>query len=186
LIGESDPQAKTKIETKICEFKAKIGECESDLLPYLQQNRADKSLALTMASITYDDINFVITALVNQRMLDLDDRENFQPTNPKEKMSKNDLTCNIKYLLEAGLAKAGEVRHFIENIAKINFPDVPEKIKNSLNAEYSRQIESGMRGDELFKHLHQFASNNNQDLSRQIAALAVLCYFFETCDVFEA
>lgn len=185
LIDETDPQSRSKLKSQISELKGQMHECQGDLDSFGEEQVTQRNLALTMASVTYEDINFVITALLNQRMIAVDGQDNFQPTNPEGKMSKNDLTHSIKFFLDMGLAKAGEVRHFVENNAKINFPDVPERLKASLNAEYIKLIRSGVRGDELFMQLYKFSSHNNPDPLRQAAGLAVLCYFFETCDVFE-
>lgn len=186
LIDESDPQAKSRLKTQIAELKEQMCVCQSDLDSLTPERENHKDLALKMANITYDDINFVITALLNQRMVSIDTQDSYQPTNPDEKMSRNGLTHKVKFLLDMGLAKAGEVRHFIENNAKVNFPDVPEKLKQSLNSEYTKLVKEGLKGDELFLQLYRFSSHNNQDPSRQAAGLAVLCYFFETCDVFES
>jgi hypothetical protein len=185
LIDESDPIAKSKLNSQICKLKEEMGNCQHDLDSLEQEDGTQRSSSLTMANINYDDINFVITALLNQRMVSINSQDNFQPTDPEGKMSKNDLTHEIKFVLGMGLAKAGEVRHFIENIAKINFPDVPERLKASLNAEYIKLMNSGVRGDDLFNRLYSFSHQNNPNPSRQLAGLAVLCYFFETCDVFE-
>ena len=100
-------------------------------------------------------------------------------------MSKNGLTSEIRMLMNSGLMQANEVRNLIENFAKINFPDVAEKLKSALNHEYNRLTSQGVRGNDLFEQLHKFSSCNNADYKRQMAGLAVLCYFFETCDVFE-
>lgn len=185
LIDESDPQVRSRLKTQIAELKEQMRDCQGDLDSLEQGRGVQRNLALTMANITYDDINFVITALLNQRMISIDSQDNLQSTNPAEKMSKNGLTYKVKFLLDMGLAKAGEVHHFIENNAKINFPDVPERLKEALNSEYTKLIKAGLGGDELFMQLYNFSSHNNQDPVRQAAGLAVLCYFFETCDVFE-
>lgn len=185
LIDESDPKIKSKLKTQISELKEEMSNCQCDLDSLEQEGSTQRSSALAMANITYDDINFVITALLNQRMVDTSSQNNFQPTDPEEKMSKNDLTHEIKFVLGMGLAKAGEVRHFIENNAKINFPDLPERLKASLKAEYIQLMKLGIRGDDLFNSLYKFSHQDNPKSSRQLAGLAVLCYFFETCDVFE-
>ena len=185
LIDESDPQTKSRLRTQISELKEEMKNCQSDLETLESEAHTQKSPALAMANIAYDDITFVITALLNQKASPVDRQSTFQPTNPEEKMSKNDLTHEIKFVLSMGLAKAGEVRHFIENNAKVNFPDVPERLKTALNTEYERLISEGIRGDELFNQLHAFSHQNNPNTSRQLAGLAVLCYFFETCDIFE-
>lgn len=186
FIDESDPKAKSKLKTQISDLKQQMQECEDDLAAFGKEQGINRNLTLTMANITHYEIDLVITALLYQdtsRPINVQDR--LQATKAIEKMSKNNLTYQIKFLLDMGLAKASDVRHFIENIAKINFPNVPEALKSSLNAEYRTLKASGLQGDELFKQMYNFSHNNNPDPSRQVAGLAVLCYFFEACDVFE-
>ena len=186
LIDETDPSRKSQLRKTIVSLREQMNDSDNQLSS-LEDNkeRHDLSTMSPMARVTYTDISFVISALLNQDIKSITGPENFNVTYPETKMSKNDLTGEVKYSLRMGLAKAGEVRHFIENNAKINFPDVPERLKNSLNTEYSKLATAGVRGDDLFKKLHQFSHQNDSDISRQLAGLAVLCYFFETCDVFE-
>jgi hypothetical protein len=184
-IEESDPKETQRLKSEIASLKQQMSECQCDLDSLTTEKGTHKNLAEVMSNVTNDEIHFAITALLNQDKDAMNGKENFQPTNPKQKMSKNDLTHKIKFLLDMGLAKAEEVRHFIENIAKINYPNLAASLKASLNTEYSRQINLGVRGDELFMHLYAYSSNNSVDPSKQAAGLAVLCYFFETCDVFE-
>lgn len=185
LMYESDPPTIGKLESQIIDCKKRISDYESDLEVYGQKQEAQRSLAINMANITFEDMNFVITAFLRQRVNTVDSQSNFSPTKPEEKMLKNSLTSNIRFLLDDGLAKADKVRHLIENNAKINFPDVPERLKTALNTEYTRLKGEGIQGDDLFNSLQNFVSCNNPDLRWQLAGLAILCYFFETCDVFE-
>jgi hypothetical protein len=185
LICESDPKDRSKLESQISELKKGMSQCESDLISFEYDN-AQRNHTLTMAGINYEDMNFVITALLNQTITSATSSlENFYPTDPGAKMSKNDLTHEMRFTLGMGFAKAGEVRHFIENNAKINFPDLPDRLKASLNAEYIKLMQSGVRGNTLFNMLYSFSHQNNPNPARQLAGLAVLCYFFEACDVFE-
>ncbi|MEP1079328.1 hypothetical protein NDI52_28370 [Leptolyngbya sp. PL-A3] len=185
LTYEEDPQTIGKLNNQIANLKKQKDECQSDLVSLDQGQGVQRSLALTMANITFEDMNFVIAALLRQRIVTIDSQDNFRTTDPERKMSKNGLTHNVRWLLDTGLAKANEVRHLIENNAKINFPDVPERLKATLNAEYLKLMEEGIRGDDLFMRLHEFSSCQNSDIRWQTAGLAILCYFFETCDVFE-
>lgn len=184
LTYEDDPQIVGKLKTQISKLKRQKKECESDLDSH-GQGEAQRNLALTMATITNEDLNFVISALLRQRTITIEEQNNSPPTKPEEKMSKNGLTSSTRFLLDAGLPKANEVRHLIENNAKLNFPDIPEKLKAALKAEYLRLIEEGVYGNDLFDCLHRFSSCNSPDFRRQVAGLSVLCYFFEACDVFE-
>jgi hypothetical protein len=185
LIYEEDPQTIAKLKAQINELKIQRDDCQIDLDSSGDEQERQRKLAVRMADITFEDLNFVITAFLRQRVVAIEDQNTSLPTKPEEKMSKNGLTSGIKLLLDTGLAKTSEVRHLIENNAKINFPDVPERLKSALNSEYFRLIEEGIRGDDLFMRLHEFSSCNNSDFRWQLAGLAVLCYFFETCDVFE-
>lgn len=185
LTYEEDPAKITKIRDKIVDLKAQQKECQDELNSCEQAQLERKSLALTMTSITDEDIGFVIAALLRQRVFSCEDQDDFRLTNPEQKMSKNGLTSDIRISLEMGLGKAREVRYLIEKNAKINFPDVPEKLRAALNAEYLRLVEEGIQGDELFKRLHNFSSCQNPDIKWITAGLAILGYFFETCDVFE-
>jgi hypothetical protein len=185
LTYEEDPQTIGKLNIQIADLKKQINECKSDLDSYEQGQKTQVDLALTMANITFEDMDFVITALLKQKVVPVDNQDVFQPTDPAKKMSKNALTNNIRFLLDMGLAKANEVRNLIENNAKINFPDVPESLKASLNAEYTKLMKEGTHGDDLFISLHRFSSCQKADVRWQAAGLAILCYFFETCDVFE-
>lgn len=186
LIDESDPKAKSKLKAQISDLKQQMQECEDDLAVFGQEQGINRNLTLTMANVTHYEIDLVITALLHQDTyppINIQDR--LQATKAIEKMSKNNLTYQIKFLLDTGLAKAADVSHCIENLVKINLPNVPEALKFSLNTEYRTLKASGFQGDELFKQMYNFSYNNNPDPSRQVAGLAVLCYFFEACDVFE-
>ncbi|HEY9300217.1 MAG TPA: hypothetical protein VIQ31_28410 [Phormidium sp.] len=185
LTYEEDPLVIGKLNNQIADFKRQKSECQIDLDSLSQEQGEQRSLALTMANITYEDMNFVITAFLRQRVVAVDRQYNFSPTDPEKKMLKNGLTSNVRVPLDMGLAKANEVRHLIENNAKTNFPDVPERLKAALTSEYLRLMEEGVRGDDLFVRLHEFSSCQNSDIRWQAAGLAILCYFFETCDVFE-
>lgn len=186
LICEQDPQSAEKLRNQIATLKKQKNECESDLESHKQEKVSRTELAITMASVTFEDLNFVIAALLKQQICVVNTQDNFCPTYPQEKMSKNGLTNDVKFLLETGLAKAHEVRHLIENIVKINFPDVPDKLKAALSAEYFKLVDEGIQGDELFRRMNQFSSCHSSDLRWQVAGLAILCYFFEACDVFES
>lgn len=142
-IEESDPKENLRLKSEITSLKQQMSECQYDLDSLIPENGNHKNLAEVMSNVTNDEIHFAITALLNQDRDAINGKENFQPTNPEQKMSKNDLTHKIKFLLDMGLAKAEEVRHFIENIAKINYPNLAASLKASLNTEYARQINLG-------------------------------------------
>lgn len=182
---EDDPQRKAQLEAQIDFLKQRQRACQQELESLNHQQVMRKTLVVVMPDITSEDLDLVITALLKQQVNAPALAEVFILTDPEQKMSKNCLTQNIRFMLDMGLAKAREVHRLIENLAKIISPDVPVRIKTALGKEYSNLVEQGIHGDELFIHLHRFASRQNTDPRWQAAGLALLCYFFETCEVFD-
>ena len=76
---------------------------------------------------------------------------------------------------------------------------VKEFIKNNLDSMFGERLKQGfvnkyenlakkekLKGDVLFDSLLEFSSMSNSDFKQKAAGLAILSYFFESCDVFEA
>jgi hypothetical protein len=102
---------------------------------------------------------------------------------PAVKMHRNDLTgaCG----LAMGLAKVAEVKALLQKFSELD-PAFPERLRAGFSLEYERLVgQDGLRGDELFFALRTFAAGHSTDLRMQDAALAVLSYLFEACEIFE-
>jgi hypothetical protein len=181
---KNDSESKFSLDKQIEEAEKQLNAITQEL-DQLEKQKLRYSLATTMPDITYEDIQFATTALLKQRLQNKKDLDSFITTDPEQKMAKNNLTHDIRFMIDMGLGKAKEVHHFIENNAKFNFPDIPDKLIKALNAEYCRLIEQEINGDSLFLALYKFAGCNSSDPRQQSAGLAILCYFFETCDVFQ-
>jgi len=117
----------------------------------------------------------------------------YQPQNPsdeflviphEDKIIKNQLTKTSRATIVMGLAVSQEVRAFIEQEAKIE-ADFPEKLKSGFLEEYYRLRRNGIKGDELFDLMCQFAQQGMKTQTQCSAGLAVLIYLFEACEVFE-
>lgn len=100
----------------------------------------------------------------------------------KDKIKKNQLSPSIEEYLKIGLLKSKLVAQYIEKQPDVDFG---ERLKKGFVDKYLELKASSMSGDELFLGLFEFASNNSSELKKQAAALAVLTYFFEACEVFE-
>jgi hypothetical protein len=59
-----------------------------------------------------------------------------------------------------------------------------ERIAEAYRRRYARLQASDRSADEIFAHLQQYAGSGREP-KQQNAALAVLSYFFERCDIFE-
>lgn len=103
---------------------------------------------------------------------------------PEDKIIKNKLTNTSRATIVMGLAVSQEVRAFVEQEAKIEV-DFPEKLKSGFLEEYYRLRRDGIKGDELFDLMCQFAQQGMKTQTQRSAGLAALIYLFETCEVFE-
>ncbi len=111
-------------------------------------------------------------------------QEDYRIIPPLEKMKKNNLTDRVARELRMGVAGSKEVEGFINQISKL-IPSYPEKLKTSFVKAYIRLKEEGFFGDSLFYALCEYARQGNLDFRRQAAALCIVGYFFEACEVFE-
>jgi len=100
----------------------------------------------------------------------------------KDKIKKNQLSPSTEEYIKIGMLKTKLVKEYIDRSLDINFG---ERLKQGFVNKYLELKNSGITGDELFLVLFDFASNGSSDFKKQAAALAVLTYFFETCEVFE-
>lgn len=103
---------------------------------------------------------------------------------PEEKLQKNGLTDHTRELLYIGLIKASLVRKYVEHQVQID-QRFPDRLKAAFLSEYHRLYGEGVRGDDLFGALEEFASRGGLSIRTRAAALAVLTYLFELCEVFE-
>jgi len=110
--------------------------------------------------------------------------DQFFPTAPREKMRKNGLTEKLLRKLQLGLSMFNEVEAFIQGCGRLN-PQFPERLKAGFTGHFNDFVAHDVRGDALFESLHDFASASSPNFDRQAAGLAVLCYLFQKCEVFE-
>ncbi len=107
---------------------------------------------------------------------------NAKLTPPSEhKLEHNKLSKDAAELLRLGRRKEARVQDYINKMVR---PDIPEQIAEAMRHQYSSLKALGLSPDEIFGHLQRFVALPTEPAG-QAAALAVLCYFFERCDVFE-
>jgi len=130
-------------------------------------------------NITFAELEVITKFLVSTNA---QEEEEITLVPPKEKIKKNQLTPPIEEYLKIGMLKSKLVAQYIEKQPDVDFG---ERLKKGFVDKYLELKASVMNGDELFLELFEFASNNSSDFRKQAAALAILTYFFETCEVFE-
>lgn len=102
------------------------------------------------------------------------------PPSP-EKLEKNALSEESGLFLRIGRRKSALVDTFFRKSPR---PDLGERIAEAFRLRYAELKALDLSADTIFKHLQDYAGFNGEP-KRQGAALAVLAYFFDSCDIFE-
>jgi hypothetical protein len=98
-----------------------------------------------------------------------------------QKLERNSLSSDAAVLLQMGRRKSDLVRTFF---ARGSRPDLGEHIAQAFREHYQTLKSLGLSADSIFRSLQEYAGGNG-DPQRQGAALAVVTYFFDACDIFE-
>lgn len=102
------------------------------------------------------------------------------PPSP-EKLEKNELSEESGLFLRIGRRKSSLVSTFFRKSPR---PDLGELIAEAFRIRYAELKALDLPADMVFKYLQDYAGFNGEP-KRQGAALAVLAYFFDSCDIFE-
>lgn len=103
-----------------------------------------------------------------------------KPPSP-EKLEKNALSEEAGQFLRIGRRKSVLVETFFRKSPR---PDLGERIAEAFRLRYAELRALDLPADTIFKHLQDYAGFHGEP-KRQGAALAVLTYFFDSCDIFE-
>lgn len=100
-----------------------------------------------------------------------------------EKIYKNHFTQKVAALIDMGLRRGGEVKSYFKEQEKLD-KGLINRLKNSFKEEYQKQKQHSS-GDSLFESMLSFAKFGHKDMTINAASLAILCYLFQICEVFE-
>jgi hypothetical protein len=98
------------------------------------------------------------------------------------KLQNNALSHDAAGLLRQGRRREKLVQDFFDAWPD---PSFGEAIAQGFRNRYQALKSVGLGPDEIFGELQAFAGGMDREPSRQAAVLAVLSYFFESCDIFE-
>lgn len=132
----------------------------------------------TIDRLAMSDLAPIIDALQRQEP-DLADPV-LTPPSP-EKLTKNALSEDSGFFLQMGRRKAALVESFFHKSPR---HDLGERIAEAFRLRYAELKALDLPADTIFKHLQDYAGFSGEP-KRQGAALAVLAYFFDSCDIFE-
>lgn len=131
-----------------------------------------------MDRLALSDLEPVIDAL-EQR--DPDPSDEFPPPPSVRKLEKNALSEDSANLLQFGRRKVGLVDQYFRKSERV---ELGEKIAEEFRKRYSDLKSLELPPDQIFMYLQQYAGMSGEP-RRQAAVMAVLAYFFDTCDIFE-
>lgn len=101
---------------------------------------------------------------------------------PMGKIEANALSESVATLLKAGMAKAPLVKDFF---AQWHDETLGERVAESFRAKY-QSLRGQSRPDEIFAELEMWAGGTQRRSPKHLlAVLAVLAYYFDSCDIFE-
>ena len=129
-------------------------------------------------TLMLEDLRPVVDAL--QRMDTVPGQEPLTPPSV-DKIARNSLSEDA-----AGLLKLGRRKEVLAEIwfSKSPNAELGERIAEAFRRRYAELKEGDRPPDAIFTHLQQYAGMGGEP-AQQSAALAVLSYFFERCDIFE-
>ena len=130
------------------------------------------------------DISFaeldVLTKYLISTTVSLD--EDYTITHLAEKIKKNELSSNVSSLIRIGVSRVNLIKEYINCNLDMLFG---LRLRTGFINEYKKLCEKNRSGDEIFFELLYYAGGMSNDAKKYAAALAIVVYFFETCEVFE-
>ncbi len=154
-------------------------------VPILMKMKSDHekwvSNQLKTASITisFVEIEIIVKYLATNPSFSTGDNLKLIP--PKEKIAKNSLSLVVSDYITMGMLRTELVKDYLNRNPDINFAS---RLRSEFVNKY-KEFKILVNGDELFYAMLDFASNSSNDFRVQAAALAVVVYFFQICDIFE-
>jgi len=128
-----------------------------------------------------NELDAIITWLADSSELP---RGDFSLTPVKDKIRRNDLSTSTQRLIGIGLFQAAEVESYINNVSKPT-SGFAYLVLGPLLTLYGNLKRDGLVNDDVFSELVHFACGNSRNSARWVAAIVLIVYFFERCDLFD-
>ncbi len=108
---------------------------------------------------------------------------NFDNIETEVKIRKNELTPISRNLILQGSIKHDQVKDFVKKMIQED-DTFPIRLIKSFKDCYD-SYKQDLKGDKLFQEMYDFCKKNLLKESEIAASLAILCYLFNLCEVFE-
>jgi hypothetical protein len=132
----------------------------------------------TKASLGFSDLQVVLETIAHNAV----PSSQVVKDVPMRKIEANALSESVATLLKAGMAKAPLVEAFFR---QWHDETLGERVADSFRAKY-RDLRGKHRPDDIFSALESWAGGLNRGSPQhQLAVLAIIAYFFDSCDIFE-
>jgi len=137
-------------------------------------------LRIESTQITFAELEVIAKYLISAKPDETKQNLEIVPSN--EKIKKNGLSSEVGNLITMGMLGIEQVKEYLN---KNPDPEFAARLRKGFVNKYLALKEEGLTGDHLFYELLNFASNDSGDFKDKAAALKILTYFFEICEVFE-
>lgn len=159
--------------------------------PYLQlakrthETLVRRSVRTALGQIGFPELEAVCSSLAGVA----DSVETVEmPLDVGEKIDLNKLGEDARTSITDGMALVGTVSDYIDAMQNID-PGLGERLSAHFKSAYYAAVAEGLNPDDTFDHLVWTAMEHHGatvNASRQAAALAVVVYLFERCEVFKS
>ena len=144
----------------------------------------DRAMNEALASVSFAELEHA-TQWATEEGLEPSSERDYSRISIEDKIKKHGLSASSRSLIAMLLGAAPLVRSYIQAVSQGD-PRFPDRLKARFLERYFRLRGEGITsGDELFVRMRELATRGFQDQTTEIAALAVLVYLFEMCEVFE-
>lgn len=138
-------------------------------------------LSNALATVTFAEFDTVCEHLRAAPLTD--GQPDFHVVSPEEKIERNELSGTSRFMIQMGLSQSHLVRRFVEAQGQID-STYSDGLKAGFVLEYRRLRMDGLDSDSILDGLIVFASRGARAGHRFAAALAVVIYLFEACEIF--
>lgn len=133
-----------------------------------------------MQQVRLDDVQVVLRTIEQSEEASSQEVHAVSPN----KLVANALSSAVRQYLQLGMLKV----HLVEKLFKEYYdPRYGDSLAETFRNQYIKLRSQSILPDDIFWHLQSFTLGDERGTPRQeAAALTVLAYFFQACDIFEA